>query len=120
VDIFFDIDCFFIPEKCVFSKRLVPISLRNVDRFLEPIWVSNSTMSHLNFSFMSSSRGLCIVNTKLTVPCQSVWPLMLEYRPSDEKNEVSPRKYTTSIDIINLLKNFSLKLRCLLIILLTK
>jgi len=45
-------------------------------------------MSHLSFSFASRDRGLKLLNMNLTVPRQSVWPLLVDYRPLDYENEV--------------------------------
>ncbi|XP_016946042.3 uncharacterized protein [Drosophila suzukii] len=77
----------FDPEKCLLSKELVPVNIKNYYHTTQPLWVQNITMSHLSFSFASRDRGLKLLNMNLTVPRQSVWPLLVDYRPLDYENE---------------------------------
>ena len=78
----------FDAEKCILTRELIPIDITEYRRFVQPIWVRNFTMNNIQFNFSSKERGIKIMNPNLTVPRQSVWPLMLEYRPSDEDNDV--------------------------------
>ncbi|XP_053948713.1 uncharacterized protein LOC128857141 [Anastrepha ludens] len=78
----------FDPIACIMTKELIPSNLREHRRFVQPIWVRNITPQHLNFVFATRERGLRLMNPNLTVPRLSVWPLMLEYRPSDMENEL--------------------------------
>ncbi|XP_017477936.1 PREDICTED: uncharacterized protein LOC108367751 [Rhagoletis zephyria] len=78
----------FDPNACVMTKELIPTNLREHRRFVQPIWVRNITAQHLNFVFSTRERGLKLLNPNLTVPRLSVWPLMVEYRPSDVENEL--------------------------------
>ncbi|XP_017120688.1 uncharacterized protein LOC108141714 [Drosophila elegans] len=77
----------FDPEKCLLNKELLPVNIRNYYHVTQPLWVQNITMSHLTFSFSSRDRGLKLLNMNLTVPRQSVWPLLVDYRPLDYENE---------------------------------
>ncbi|KAH8283168.1 hypothetical protein KR054_012585 [Drosophila jambulina] len=77
----------FHPEKCLLTKELLPVNIKNFSHVTQPIWVQNITMSHLSFSFSSRDRGLKLLNMNLTVPRQSVWPLLVDYRPLDYENE---------------------------------
>lgn len=79
----------FDPNACIITKELIPTDLRDHRRFVQPIWVQNITGQHLNFVFSTRERGLKLMNPNLTVPRLSVWPLMVEYRPSDFENLVS-------------------------------
>ncbi|XP_017071430.2 LOW QUALITY PROTEIN: uncharacterized protein LOC108108061 [Drosophila eugracilis] len=74
-------------EKCLLTKELLPVNIKNYYHITQPIWVQNITMSHLSFSFASRDRGLKLLNMNLTVPRQSVWPLLVDYRPLDYENE---------------------------------
>ncbi|XP_068151352.1 uncharacterized protein [Drosophila tropicalis] len=75
-------------EKCLLTKELIPINIKNYHRVTQPIWVQNITMNHLPFTFSSRDRGMKLLNVNLTVPRQSVWPLLVDYRPMDYENEV--------------------------------
>ncbi|XP_016979534.1 uncharacterized protein LOC108044885 [Drosophila rhopaloa] len=77
----------FDPEKCLLTKELLPVNIKNYYHVTQPLWVQNITMSHLSFSFASRDRGLKLLNMNLTVPRQSVWPLLVDYRPLDYENE---------------------------------
>ncbi|KAH8317405.1 hypothetical protein KR067_008141 [Drosophila pandora] len=77
----------FDPEKCLLTKELIPVNIRNYYHVTQPIWVQNITMQHLTFSFSSRDRGMKLLNMSLTVPRQSVWPLLVDYRPLDYENE---------------------------------
>ncbi|XP_017033085.1 uncharacterized protein [Drosophila kikkawai] len=77
----------FHPEKCLLTTELLPVNIKNFYHTTQPIWVQNITMSHLSFSFSSRDRGLKLLNMNLTVPRQSVWPLLVDYRPLDYENE---------------------------------
>ncbi|KAH8249448.1 hypothetical protein KR032_009727, partial [Drosophila birchii] len=77
----------FHPEKCLLTEELLPVNIKNFSHVTQPIWVQNITMSHLSFSFSSRDRGLKLLNMNLTVPRQSVWPLLVDYRPLDYENE---------------------------------
>ncbi|KAH8293263.1 hypothetical protein KR018_006234 [Drosophila ironensis] len=77
----------FDPEKCLLTKELIPVNIKTFNHVTQPIWVQNITMHHLNFSFNSRDRGLKLLNMNLTVPRQSVWPLLVDYRPLDYENE---------------------------------
>ncbi|KAH8410080.1 hypothetical protein KR009_005636 [Drosophila setifemur] len=77
----------FDPEKCLLTKELIPMNIKTFYHVTQPIWVQNITMSHLSFSFSSRDRGLKLLNMNLTVPRQSVWPLLVDYRPLDYENE---------------------------------
>ncbi|KAI8041919.1 uncharacterized protein LOC128262327 [Drosophila gunungcola] len=77
----------FDPEKCLLTKELLPVNIKNYYHVTQPLWVQNITMSHLTFSFASRDRGLKLLNMNLTVPRQSVWPLLVDYRPLDYENE---------------------------------
>lgn len=79
----------FDPEKCLLTKELIPVNIRNYYHVTQPIWVQNITMQHLTFSFSSRDRGMKLLNMSLTVPRQSVWPLLVDYRPLDYENEVT-------------------------------
>ncbi|XP_017055890.1 uncharacterized protein LOC108097865 [Drosophila ficusphila] len=74
-------------EKCLLSKELLPVNIKTYYHVTQPLWVQNITMSHLSFSFASRDRGLKLLNMNLTVPRQSVWPLLVDYRPLDYENE---------------------------------
>ncbi|XP_034134781.1 uncharacterized protein LOC117587909 isoform X2 [Drosophila guanche] len=76
------------PEKCLLTKELLPVNIKNYYHVTQPIWVQNFTNMHLNFSFSTRDRCLKLLNTTLTVPRQSVWPLLVDYRPMDYENEV--------------------------------
>ncbi|XP_012158782.1 uncharacterized protein LOC101459592 [Ceratitis capitata] len=76
----------FDPNACIITKELIPTDLREHRRLVQPIWVQNITGHHLNFVFSTRERGLKLMNPNLTVPRLSVWPLMVEYRPSDFEN----------------------------------
>ncbi|XP_033249639.1 uncharacterized protein LOC108164186 [Drosophila miranda] len=76
------------PEKCLLTKELLPVNIKNYYHVTQPIWVQNFTNLHLNFSFSTRDRSLKLLNTNLTVPRQSVWPLLVDYRPMDYENEV--------------------------------
>ncbi|XP_011178992.2 uncharacterized protein LOC105209981 [Zeugodacus cucurbitae] len=78
----------FDPNACIITKELIPTDLREHRRFVQPIWVQNITSQHLNFVFSTRERGLKLMNPNLTVPRLSVWPLMVEYRPSDFENQL--------------------------------
>jgi len=78
----------FDPEKCLLTKELLPVNIKSFYHITQPLWVQNITMSHLSFSFASRDRGLKLLNMNLTVPRQSVWPLLVDYRPLDYENEV--------------------------------
>lgn len=78
----------FDPEKCLLTKELLPVNIKNFHHVTQPIWVQNITMTHLIFSFSSRERSFKFYNSNLTVPRQSVWPLLVEYRPIDYENEV--------------------------------
>ncbi|EDW52242.1 uncharacterized protein LOC6611797 isoform X1 [Drosophila sechellia] len=77
----------FDPEKCLLTKELLPVNIKSFYHITQPLWVQNITMSHLSFSFASRDRGLKLLNMNLTVPRQSVWPLLVDYRPLDYENE---------------------------------
>ncbi|XP_067641576.1 uncharacterized protein [Eurosta solidaginis] len=76
------------PNACIMTRELIPADLREHRRFVQPIWVQNITGQHLNFVFSTRERGLKLMNPNLTVPRLSIWPLMVEYRPSDFTNEL--------------------------------
>lgn len=78
----------FDPEKCVLTKELLPINIRSTHHVTQPIWVQNITLTHLAFTFSARERTLRFHNSNLVVPRQSVWPLLVEYRPVDYNNEV--------------------------------
>ncbi|EDV99024.1 uncharacterized protein LOC6566446 [Drosophila grimshawi] len=78
----------FDPEKCLLTKELLPINIKHFQHITQPIWVQNITMAHLSFTFSSRERGLRLHNSNLIVPRQSVWPLLVEYRPVDYENEI--------------------------------
>ncbi|XP_030377695.1 uncharacterized protein LOC115626455 isoform X2 [Scaptodrosophila lebanonensis] len=75
-------------EKCLVTKELLPVNIKHFQRVTQPIWVQNISMMNLAFSFATRDRGLKLHNSNLTVPRQSVWPLMAEYRPLDYENEL--------------------------------
>lgn len=78
----------FNPEKCLLTKELLPINIKHFQHVTQPIWVQNITMTHLAFAFNSRERNFKLHNSNLTVPRQSVWPLLVEYRPLDYENEI--------------------------------
>ncbi|KAH8400607.1 hypothetical protein KR222_008378, partial [Zaprionus bogoriensis] len=78
----------FDPEKCLLTKELLPINIKNFQHVTQPIWVQNITMTHIAFAFSSRERNFKLHNSNLTVPRQSVWPLLVEYRPLDYENEI--------------------------------
>ncbi|EDW12038.2 uncharacterized protein LOC6576607 [Drosophila mojavensis] len=78
----------FDPERCLLTKELLPVNIRNFRHVTQPIWVQNITMTHLSFNFYARERSFKLHNSSLTVPRQSVWPLLVEYRPLDYENEV--------------------------------
>ncbi|KAH8377668.1 hypothetical protein KR093_006582, partial [Drosophila rubida] len=75
-------------EKCLLTKELLPINIKQFQHITQPIWVQNITMAHLAFAFSSRERNFKLHNSNLTVPRQSVWPLLVEYRPLDYDNEI--------------------------------
>ncbi|XP_037937502.1 uncharacterized protein LOC119671073 [Teleopsis dalmanni] len=79
----------FSPNKCVLTKNLVPIDIKEYRRCIQAIWIRNITMQNLQFSFSTDEHGFKILNPNLSVPRQSVWPLMVEYRPTDMENLIS-------------------------------
>ncbi|KAH8263228.1 hypothetical protein KR044_006250 [Drosophila immigrans] len=78
----------FDQEKCLLTKELLPINIKQFQQITQPIWVQNITMTHLTFVFSSRDRNFKLHNSNLTVPRQSVWPLLVEYRPLDYDNEI--------------------------------
>ncbi|KAM8715728.1 hypothetical protein ACLKA7_002731 [Drosophila subpalustris] len=78
----------FDSEKCLLTKELLPINIKHFQHVTQPIWVQNITMTHLAFAFASRERNFKLHNSNLTVPRQSVWPLLVEYRPLDYENEI--------------------------------
>lgn len=86
----------FDPEKCVLTKELLPINIRSTHHVTQPIWVQNITLTHLAFTFSARERNLRFHNSNLTVPRQSVWPLLVEYRPVDYNNEVGTNSMACS------------------------
>ncbi|EDW63270.1 uncharacterized protein [Drosophila virilis] len=78
----------FDPERCLLTKELLPINIKNFYHVTQPIWVQNITMTHLAFAFSSRERSFKLHNSNLTVPRQSVWPLLVEYRPLDYENDI--------------------------------
>lgn len=79
----------FDPERCLLTNELLPVNIKNFRHVTQPIWVQNITMTHLAFNFSARERSFKLHNSNLTVPRQSVWPLLVEYRPLDYENEVS-------------------------------
>ncbi|XP_062121245.1 uncharacterized protein LOC133835268 [Drosophila sulfurigaster albostrigata] len=75
-------------EKCLLTNELLPINIKQFQHITQPIWVQNITMAHLSFAFSSRERNCKLHNSNLTVPRQSVWPLLIEYRPLDYDNEI--------------------------------
>ncbi|ALC38060.1 CG17005 [Drosophila busckii] len=78
----------FDPDKCLLTKELLPVNIKHFQHVTQPIWVQNITMTHLAFNFSTRERSFKLHNSNLTVPRQSVWPLLVEYRPLDYENEL--------------------------------
>lgn len=78
----------FDPIECVLTRELLPIGIKEYQREIQTIWIHNKTVQMVHFMYKSNTRGLRLLNPNLVVPPQSVWPLIIEYRPSDFENKV--------------------------------
>lgn len=76
------------PIESVLTRELLPINVKEYRRLSQAIWIRNITAQNLQFRFKARDRGFCLINSNMTVPRQSVWPLIVDYRPSDFENDV--------------------------------
>uniref|UniRef100_A0A1I8N173 Uncharacterized protein n=1 Tax=Musca domestica TaxID=7370 RepID=A0A1I8N173_MUSDO len=86
------------PIESVLTRELLPINVKEYRRLSQAIWIRNITAQNLQFRFKARDRGFCLINSNMTVPRQSVWPLIVDYRPSDFENDLC---LTMSIDGFN-------------------
>ncbi|XP_061387928.1 uncharacterized protein LOC133322994 [Musca vetustissima] len=77
------------PIESVLTRELLPINVKEYRRMSQAIWIRNITGQNLQFRFRARDRGFCLINSNMIVPRQSVWPLIVDYRPSDFENELS-------------------------------
>uniref|UniRef100_A0A1I8NUR9 Uncharacterized protein n=1 Tax=Stomoxys calcitrans TaxID=35570 RepID=A0A1I8NUR9_STOCA len=86
----FHVDIFnFEPLKSILTTELIPVNIKEYRSMSQAIWVRNITAKDLKFRFITSNRGLCLINSHMIIPRQSVWPLIVDYRPSDFTNELT-------------------------------
>ncbi|KAM7347113.1 uncharacterized protein ACRADG_006775 [Cochliomyia hominivorax] len=78
----------FDPLKSVLTTNLIPVDLREHRSMSQPIWIRNITMQNLHIIFSGKARGFRLINSNMIIPRQSVWPLIVEYRPSELENEL--------------------------------
>ncbi|XP_075156051.1 uncharacterized protein LOC142229384 [Haematobia irritans] len=79
----------FDPVKSILTRELLPVNIKEYRRKSQAIWVHNITTQNLKFRFIARDRGFCLINSNMIVPRQSVWPLIVDYRPSDFRNELT-------------------------------
>ncbi|XP_073830564.1 uncharacterized protein isoform X1 [Musca autumnalis] len=77
------------PVESVMTRELLPVNVKEFRRMSQSIWIRNITGQNLQFRFTARDRGFCLINPNMSVPRQSVWPLIVEYRPSDFENELT-------------------------------
>lgn len=67
---------------------MIPLEMRE-HRFLsQPLWVQNITTHDVKLTFENKDHNMHLINRRMTIPPQSVWPLIVQYRPSDFENNV--------------------------------
>ncbi|KAI8118897.1 hypothetical protein FF38_10922 [Lucilia cuprina] len=79
----------FDPVKSVLTTKMIPVDIKEHRSLAQPLWIRNITMQNLHFLFSGKNRGLRLINPNMEVPRQSVWPLIVEYRPSDYENNLN-------------------------------
>lgn len=82
----------FDPVRSLLTQELLPVNIKEYRRMSQAIWIRNITMQNLQFRFKARDRGFCLINANMVVPRQSVWPLIVDYRPSDFENDVRFKK----------------------------
>lgn len=83
----------FDPHDAILTRDLLPVNIKEHRHLSQVIWIRNLTTKNLEFIFSTKERGLRLINPDLTVPRQSVWPLIVEFIPSDFENKVSVGTY---------------------------
>lgn len=79
----------FDPHKAILTRELIPVRIGEHRNLCQVIWIRNITMQNIQFIFSTKDRGFHLINPFLTVPRQSVWPLIVEFMPNDFENKVS-------------------------------
>ncbi|XP_037826060.1 uncharacterized protein LOC119614039 [Lucilia sericata] len=79
----------FDPVKSVLTTKMIPVDIKEHRSMAQPLWIRNITMQNLQFLFSGKNRGLRLINPNMEVPRQSVWPLIVEYRPNDFENNLN-------------------------------
>uniref|UniRef100_A0A1A9W420 Uncharacterized protein n=1 Tax=Glossina brevipalpis TaxID=37001 RepID=A0A1A9W420_9MUSC len=78
----------FDPVDCILTHALIPVNIKDFQRIAQPIWICNKTMQSIQVLFKGRERGFRLINPNLVVPLLSVWPLIVEYRPSEFENHL--------------------------------
>ncbi|KAI9589459.1 hypothetical protein GQX74_007628 [Glossina fuscipes] len=78
----------FDPVDCILTHELIPVNIKDFQRVAQPIWICNKTMQSIQVLFKGRERGFRLINPNLVVPLLSVWPLIVEYRPSEFENHL--------------------------------
>lgn len=78
----------FESAKAILSQELLPMDIEEHRRVAQAVWIRNITLQNIKFVFNSKNRNFRLLNPCIIVPRQSVWPLIVEYRPSEYDNKV--------------------------------
>ncbi|XP_065365414.1 uncharacterized protein LOC135958440 [Calliphora vicina] len=75
--------------KSVLTTKMVPVNIKEHRCMSQPLWIRNITMQNLQLIFSGKNRGFRLINPNMIIPRQSVWPLIVQYKPSDFENNLN-------------------------------